>query len=90
MVNFGTTFGMGIIMTGGIMGIASGKYATSVLIGTICAIIGGVFSVRILMRFTKNYLERKKKSHKNIFHQKLPTSNPAIEKHVKELLFNVD
>lgn len=53
MVNFGTTFGMGIIMTGGIMGIASGKYATSVLIGTICAIIGGVFSVRILMRFTK-------------------------------------
>lgn len=55
MVNFGTTFGMGIIMAGGIMGISSGKYATSVLIGTICAVIGGVFSVRLLMCYTKKF-----------------------------------
>ncbi|MGX6970486.1 hypothetical protein [Vagococcus bubulae] len=53
MINFGTTFGMGIIITGGILGIQSGKYANSVIVGLICAIIGGVVSNRLLMRKTK-------------------------------------
>ncbi|MGL5328392.1 MAG: nucleoside recognition domain-containing protein [Peptostreptococcaceae bacterium] len=53
MVNFGTTFGMGIIISGGILGIEAGKYAPSVVIGTICAIIGGIISNRLLMRYAK-------------------------------------
>ncbi|MGM0122785.1 hypothetical protein IGI37_000151 [Enterococcus sp. AZ194] len=53
MINFGTTFGMGIIITGGILGIQSGKYATSVGVGIVCAIIGGIVSNRLLMMKTK-------------------------------------
>lgn len=53
MVNFGTVFGMGIIVVGGIIGIQGGKYAISLLIGLLSAIIGGVFSVRLLRRATK-------------------------------------
>lgn len=53
MVNFGTTFGMGIIISGGILGIEAGKFAPSVVIGTICAIIGGIISNRLLMGYTK-------------------------------------
>lgn len=53
MVNFGTTFGMGIIISGGILGIESGKYAPSVIIGTVCAIIGGIISNRLLMKYAK-------------------------------------
>ncbi len=53
MVNFGTTFGMGIIITTGILGIQAGAYATSVIVGLLCAFIGGSVSVRLLMRKTK-------------------------------------
>ncbi|MCI1997017.1 CD0519/CD1768 family membrane protein [Clostridium luticellarii] len=53
MINFGTTFGMGIIITGGILGIQGGKYASGVVLGTICAFIGGALSTRLLMRKTK-------------------------------------
>ena len=54
MVNFGTTFGMGMIITAGIMGINSGKYSFSLLVGLGSAIIGGIFSTRLLMHYTKN------------------------------------
>ncbi|BDR55981.1 CD0519/CD1768 family membrane protein [Xylocopilactobacillus apis] len=53
LVNFGTTFGMGIVIVGGVLGINSGKYSFSLLIGFICAFIGGIFSTRLLMHFTK-------------------------------------
>lgn len=53
MINFGTTFGMGIIITGGILGIQSGKYAASVILGIVCAVIGGIVSTRLLMMKTK-------------------------------------
>lgn len=52
MVNFGTTFGMGIIITGGILALGP-EFGISVVIGTLCAFIGGAFSVRWLMHFTK-------------------------------------
>jgi len=61
MVNFGTTFGMGIIITGGILGIQGGKFSISVLLGTIFAIIGDVFAVRLLMHFTKKMFGTKEK-----------------------------
>ena len=53
MLNFGTTFGMGIILAGGILGIQSGKFISCVAIGSVCAIIGGVVSNRLLMWKTK-------------------------------------
>lgn len=53
MINFGTTFGMGIIITGGILGIQSGRYAASVAVGLVCAILGGILSNWILMYKTK-------------------------------------
>ncbi|MEG0568818.1 MAG: hypothetical protein RR543_00385 [Erysipelotrichales bacterium] len=52
MVNFGTTFGMGIIITGGILALGA-QYGISVGIGTIAAFIGGGISVRLLLRYTK-------------------------------------
>lgn len=53
MINFGTTFGMGIIISGGILGIQAGKYAAAVALGTLCAIIGGIVGNRIMMHKTK-------------------------------------
>lgn len=53
MLNFGTTFGMGIIITGGILGIQSGKFVGAIGLGTVCAFIGGMVSTRLLMRKTK-------------------------------------
>lgn len=53
MINFGTTFGMGMIITGGILGIQAGKFASSVGVGLVCAVLGGVVSNRLLMWKTK-------------------------------------
>ena len=53
MINFGTTFGMGIILAGGILGIQSGKFISCVAIGSLCAIVGGIVSNRLLMWKTK-------------------------------------
>lgn len=53
MINFGTTFGMGIIIIGGILGIQGGKFSLSLLIGLLCAVVGGLFSTRLLMTMTK-------------------------------------
>lgn len=52
MVNFGTVFGMGIIITGGILALGP-QYGISVAIGTVCAFLGGAVGVRWLMHFTK-------------------------------------
>jgi len=53
MISLGTTFGMGIIMAGGILGIKSGKFASCVVLGSVCAIIGGIVSSRMLMHRAK-------------------------------------
>lgn len=53
MLNFGTTFGMGVILAGGVLGIKSGKFAACVGIGSLCAIVGGIISTRMLMWKTK-------------------------------------
>ncbi|QMU08539.1 CD0519/CD1768 family membrane protein [Levilactobacillus suantsaii] len=53
MINLGTTFGMGIILAGGILGIQSGKFVSCVAVGSLCTIVGGVVSNRLLMWKTK-------------------------------------
>lgn len=53
LLNFGTTFGMGIILAGGVLGIKSGKFAAAVGVGSLCAIVGGIISTRMLMWKTK-------------------------------------
>jgi hypothetical protein len=53
MVNFGTVFGMGMIVVGGILGIQSGKYAMALGLGFVGAFIGGIVSVRLLLRAAK-------------------------------------
>lgn len=59
-VNFGTVFGMGLIVTAYMLSLGS-KYFTAVLIGNIGAILGGIVSVRlILMHGKKIYKEDKK------------------------------
>lgn len=50
MISFGTTFGMGIIIIGGILGIQSGKYASSVAVGTVCAIMSSSPSIADAMK----------------------------------------
>ena len=53
LINLGTTFGMGIIVMGGIMGIESGKYFISILIGFPCAFIGGLIGNRLMLILTR-------------------------------------
>lgn len=53
MVNFGTAFGMGMIILGGVLGIQGGKYVYSILVGFPSALVGGWISTRLLMRSTK-------------------------------------
>lgn len=53
MVNFGTVFGMGMIVVGGILGIQSGKYAISLGLGFVGAFVGGIVSIRLLRHCAK-------------------------------------
>ncbi|UPO98489.1 hypothetical protein MKD34_09410 (plasmid) [Cetobacterium somerae] len=52
--NLGTTFGMGLIVTAYMLSLGS-EYIKAVLIGNIGAVIGGVFSVRMVLRYAKKY-----------------------------------
>lgn len=53
-VNLGTTFGMGLIVTAYMLSLGS-EYFTAVLVGNIGAIIGGIASVRVMLRIAKKY-----------------------------------
>ncbi len=56
LCNLGTAFGMGLILTTYMLGLGDGvEYLVPVLIGNIGAIIGSIVSVRIMMRFTKQF-----------------------------------
>lgn len=56
LCNLGTAFGMGLILTTFMIGLGDGvEYMLPVLIGNIGAIIGSIFSVRIMMLYTKKY-----------------------------------
>lgn len=52
--NLGTTFGMGLIVTAYMLSLGS-QYFSAVLIGNIGAILGGVVSVRLMLRISKKY-----------------------------------
>lgn len=51
LVNFGTTFGMGLIVTTGLFALSSSKIplGKSIVIGNIAALIGGIVSVRLMI-----------------------------------------
>lgn len=56
LCNLGTAFGMGLILTTFMIGLGDGvEYIVPVLVGNVGAIIGSVFSVRIMMIHTKKY-----------------------------------
>ncbi len=52
--NLGTTFGMGLIVTAYMLSLGS-EYFSAVLIGNVGAILGGVVSVRLMLRSAKKY-----------------------------------
>ncbi|MBC2857113.1 hypothetical protein H3N56_11780 [Cetobacterium sp. 2A] len=52
--NLGTTFGMGLIVTAYMLSLGS-EYFKAVLIGNLGAVIGGVFSVRMVLRYAKKF-----------------------------------
>lgn len=54
LCNLGTVFGMGLIVTSFIIGLGS-EYFTSVIVGNIGAILGGIVSVRLMLRCSKKY-----------------------------------
>ncbi len=56
LCNLGTAFGMGLILTTYMLGLGDGiEYLLPVLVGNLGAIIGSIVSVRIMMKFTKQY-----------------------------------
>lgn len=58
--NFGTTFGMGLIVTTYMLGLGK-EYFLATLIGNIAAILGGVVSVRLMLRIAKKYYNEDRK-----------------------------
>ncbi len=52
LCNLGTAFGMGLILTSFMMSLGS-EYFMPAIIGNIAAIIGSIFSVRIMLHYTK-------------------------------------
>lgn len=58
LCNLGTAFGMGLILTTFMIGLGEGvEYIVPVLVGNVGAIIGSVFSVRIMMVHTKKFYD---------------------------------
>ncbi len=56
LCNLGTAFGMGLILTTYMIGLGNGtEFIVPVLIGNIGAFIGSIFSVRIMMKFSKKF-----------------------------------
>ena len=58
--NFGTTFGMGLIVTTYMLGLGK-EYFLATLIGNIAAILGGVISCRLVLRAAKKYYHEDRK-----------------------------
>ncbi len=58
--NLGTTFGMGLIVTAYMLSLGK-EYFPAVLIGNISAIIGGIVSVRLMIRSGKKYYKEDRK-----------------------------
>lgn len=58
--NFGTTFGMGLIVTAYMLSLGK-EYFSAVLIGNIGAIIGGIVSVRVMLLIAKRYYKEDRK-----------------------------
>ena len=55
LTNFGTSFGMGIILTGAMMGLGE-KFVVAALVGNAGAIIGSIISTRMMLSFSKKAL----------------------------------
>lgn len=58
--NFGTTFGMGLIVTAYMLGLGK-DYFLATLIGNIAAILGGVVSTRLVLIAAKKYYKEDRK-----------------------------
>lgn len=58
--NLGTTFGMGLIVTAFMLSLGQ-EYFSAVLIGNVGAILGGVVSVRLMLRSAKKYYNEPRK-----------------------------
>lgn len=59
-VNFGTVFGMGLIVTAAMLGLG-GDFFMPTLIGNIAAILGGIVSVRLTLNYGKKFYNEDKK-----------------------------
>lgn len=69
--NLGTTFGMGLIVTAYMLSLGK-EYFMAVLLGNIGAIIGGIVSVRIMLRIGKKHYKEDRK------HRISGKDNPAF------------
>ncbi len=58
--NLGTTFGMGLIVTAYMLSLGS-EYFVAVLVGNIGAFVGGIVSVRVMLRIAKKYYNEDRK-----------------------------
>ena len=58
--NLGTTFGMGLIVTAYMLSLGS-EYFMAVLVGNIGAFVGGIVSVRVMLRIAKKYYNEDRK-----------------------------
>jgi len=80
LCNLGTAFGMGLILTAYMISLGS-EFIAPAIIGNLGALIGSIVSVRIMLRFTKEYygvdrkgIERTSKEHN--FEESLSSTEP--------------
>ena len=80
LCNLGTAFGMGLILTAYMISLGS-EFIAPAIIGNLGALIGSIVSVRIMLRFTKEYygvdrkgIERTSKEHN--FEESISSTEP--------------
>lgn len=88
-VNFGTVFGMGLIVTAYMLSLGS-KYFTAVLIGNVGAILGGIFSVRLMLNYAKKVCNEDKKfrieTEKGLLEERTIRDGSTLERFLSSLL----
>lgn len=65
LINLANTFGMGLIVTSYCLGLGD-KYIPAIIIGNIAAIIGGIFSIRSILRIAKKEYKEDEKEIKKM------------------------
>lgn len=88
-VNFGTVFGMGLIVTAYMLSLGK-EYFLAVLVGNVGAILGGILSIRLMLNYGKKVYHEDKNfrinNEKDYMSRRVIRSGSALERFLKSML----